>query len=156
MEKVKTPKLELTDGERTSLRAHTIKLSGILAYAPDELAVLMGASEARAREVWALADFQRIPTIGIRFAEDLVFLGFGSVAELRGKDPAKLTDAFELKKGYRTDPCVEDQFRLAVFFADTGIASRKWWDFTRERKAYREAHGYPKSRPAQTWIEARG
>ena len=114
----------------------------------------MGVSPARAREVWALADFQRIPTVGIRFAEDLVFLGFRSVDGLKGKNPAELADAFELKKGYRTDPCVEDQFRLAVFFADTGDTSKKWWDFTGERKQYRKAHGYPETRPEKTWVEA--
>lgn len=153
MKSTNTPKLELTKEERSSLRSHKIKISQILDYGADELEVLLGVSEQRAREVYALADFQRIPTVGIRFAEDLFFLGYCRIDELKGKDPAILLNAYELKKGYRTDPCVEDQFRLAVHFANTGDASKKWWDFTPERKQYRRDFGYPENRPEKIWID---
>ncbi len=59
----------------------------------------------------------------------------------------------EKKKGYRTDPCVEDQFRLAVYFAKTKDYTKKWWNFTLERKQYREKFGYPKDRPELNWYE---
>lgn len=153
MKSTKTPKLQLTGEERSNLRKHNIKIAQILHYDADELQVLLGVPVQRAREVYALADFQSIPTVGIRFAEDLVFLGFKSVADLKGKDPAVLLNAYELKKGYRTDPCVEDQFRLAVHFANTGDPSKKWWDFTSERKHYRRDFGYPENRPEKIWID---
>jgi hypothetical protein len=153
MKSTKTPKLELTEKERSNLRKHRLKISEILDYGADELEVLLGVCEERAREVYALADFQRIPTVGIRFAQDLVFLGYGQVADLKGGNPAALTDAYELKKGYQTDPCVEDQFRLAVHFANTADTSKKWWDFTPERKKYRQEFGYPPTRPVKIWID---
>lgn len=146
-------KLELSDTERKNLRKNKIKKSEILEYASDELAVLLNVSEARAKEIYALADFQQIPSIGIEFAKDLVFLGYFSVEELNGKSGAELTDHYEKKKGYKTDPCVEDQFRLAVDFAKNRDYSKKWWDFTNDRKKYRIEIGYPKDRPKINWTE---
>jgi len=146
-------KLDLTDEERRLLRKHKIKKSELLEYAYDELAVLLNVSEGRARELYALADFQRIPSIGIEFARDLIFLGYYNIQELRSKDGAKLLDDYEYQKGFFTDPCVEDQFRLAVDFANNQDYTKRWWDFTKERKAYRSKIGYPKSRPTVKWTE---
>jgi len=146
-------KLDLTDEERRLLRKHKIKKSELLEYAYDELAVLLNVSEGRARELYALADFQRIPSIGIEFARDLIFLGYYNILELRSKDGAKLLDDYEYQKGFFTDPCVEDQFRLAVDFANNQDYTKRWWDFTKERKAYRSNTGYPKSRPSVKWTE---
>lgn len=146
-------KLPLSDPERASLRKNKVKISEILNYVVDELEVLLDTNQQRARELYALAEFQTIPSIGIRFAEDLVFLGYFSLNELKGKDGAKLTDDYELKKGYWIDSCVEDQFRLIVHHANTGDTGKTWWDFTKERKAFREKHGYPSSRPETSWTE---
>jgi Pathogenicity locus len=145
--------LDLSDNERTNLRKNKIKKSEILKYAADELADLLNVSDARAKEIYALADFQQIPSIGIEFAKDLIFLGYYSVEELNGKSGAELTDLYEKKKGYQTDPCVEDQFRLAVDFAKNKDYAKKWWDFTNERKQYRNEFGYPKDRPEIKWTE---
>lgn len=146
-------KLELSDSERKALRKNKIKKSEILEYASDELSVLLNIPEVRAKELYAFADFQQIPSIGIEFAKDLVFLGYYSVEELRTKNGAELTDQYEKKKGYKTDPCVEDQFRLAVDFAKNNDYSKKWWDFTNERKKYRNEFGYPIDRPKTNWTE---
>lgn len=143
--------LNLSDQERKKLRQHKIKKSQLLDYALDELEVILEVSPARAKEIYALADFQRIPSIGIKFAEDLIFLKYYSISELSGKDGAELTDEYERQKGYRIDSCVEDQFRLAVFFAETNDHSKRWWDFTNERKKFRTAHGYPDDRPQMEW-----
>ncbi|MEL6918551.1 MAG: helix-hairpin-helix domain-containing protein, partial [Bacteroidota bacterium] len=145
--------LNLSYRERSNLRKNKVRISEILDYAVNELEEILSVSPERAREVYALADFQRIPSIGIRFAEDLTFLGYYSVDELRNKDGALLTDTFEKKKGYSTDVCVEDQFRLAVHFANTNDYSKNWWDFTQERKKFRIEMGYPKDRPKTTWQE---
>lgn len=146
-------KLELSETERKNLRKNKIKKSEILEYAADELAVLLNISEVRAKEIYALADFQQIPSIGIEFAKDLIFLGYYSVKELNGKSGAELIDNYEKKKGYKTDPCVEDQFRLAVDFAKNKDYSKNWWDFTNIRKEYRIEIGYPKDRPKTNWTE---
>jgi hypothetical protein len=153
MNNKKNIKLELSDNERTNLRKNKIKKSEILKYTADELAVLLNVSGLRAKELYALADFQQIPSIGIEFAKDLIFLGYYCVKELKEKNGAELTNLYEKKKGYQTDPCVEDQFRLAVDFAENMDYSKNWWDFTNERKQYRNEFGYPKDRPENKWTE---
>ncbi len=130
-------KLPLTNVEKATLKRNKIKIADILNYASDELEVLLNSTPERVKELYALAEFQTVPSIGIKFAEDLVFLGYYSLNELKNKDGAKLMDEYEQKKGYCIDPCVEDQFRLVVNFAKTNDTTKTWWDFTAERKKYR-------------------
>lgn len=138
------------------LKQNKIKIKDIPLFAADELEMLLGISSSRAREILALIEFQKIPSVGIRFAEDLVSLGYYSISELKGKNGAKLTDEFELNKGYWIDPCVEDQFRLVVHYAETGENNKNWWDFTNDRKTFRLKNGYPPGRPKKAWFEAAG
>lgn len=149
-------KLSLTDAEKVNLRKNKIKIAHILDFETDELEVLLNATTERAKEIHALAEFQTVPSVGIKFAEDLVFLGYYSLNELKNKNGAQLTDEYELKKGYWIDPCVEDQFRLVVNFANTHDTKKTWWDFTEERKKFRAESGYPKSRPQKSWVEILG
>jgi hypothetical protein len=146
-------KLPLTEVEKINLRKSKIKIANIVDFATDELEVLLNSTPERAKEICALAEFQTVPSIGIKFAEDLVFLGYYSLKDLKDKDGAKLTDEYELKKGYRTDPCVEDQFRLVVNFANTHDTKKSWWDFTEKRKKFRTENGYPTGRPDKAWVE---
>lgn len=146
-------RLPLTDLERANLRKNKIKIANILDFATDELEVLLSATPERAKEIYALAEFQTVPSVGIKFAEDLVFLGYYSLNELKQKDPANLTDEYEQRKGFWVDPCVEDQFRLVVNFANTNDKTKTWWHFTEERKKFRAENGYPKSRPQKAWFE---
>ena len=149
-------KLPLTDIEKANLRKNKIKIANILDFATDELEMLLNTTTERAKEIYALAVFQTVPSVGIKFAEDLVFLGYYTLNELKYKDGAKLTDEYEQKKGYWVDPCVEDQFRLIVNFANTNDTKKTWWDFTEERKKFRTENGYPKSRPQKAWFEILG
>lgn len=149
----KNVKLNLTEAERKSLRKNKVKIAELTSYAPDEAEVLLNTSKERVKELFALAEFQQIPSIGIKFAEDLVFLGYHSISDLKGQSGAGLVDAYEQKKGYWIDSCVEDQFRLAVHYANTQDSSKNWWDFTKERKAYRAAKGYPANRPETCWYD---
>jgi hypothetical protein len=146
-------KLPLTDVEKANLRKHKIKIASILDFSSDELEVLLNSTAERAKEIYALAEFQTVPTVGIKFAEDLVFLGYYSLNELKPKDGAQLTDEYERKKGYWVDPCVEDQFRLIVNFANSNDTRKTWWDFTEERKKFRAENGYPQSRPQKAWFD---
>lgn len=104
-------------------------------------------------ELHALVEFQLIPSIGVRFANDLISMGYYSLEELKEKDGASLLDEFELTRGYWIDPCVEDQFRLVVDFAKNGISKRYWWEYSDERKAFRTKYGYPANRPLKAWHE---
>ncbi len=146
-------KLPLTDGEKAILRKNKIKIANVLDFAIDELEVLLHVSPERAKEIYALAEFQTVPSVGVKFAQDLVFLGYFSLNELKQKDGAKLTDEYEQKIGYWIDPCVEDQFRLVVNFANTNDTTKTWWHFTEERKKFRIESGYPANRPQKAWFE---
>jgi hypothetical protein len=146
-------KLPLTGFEKANLRKQKVKLSEILNYALDELEVILDTTPERAKEMYALAEFQTVPSIGIKFAEDLVFLGYYSLNDLKDKSGAKLTDEYEQKKGHWIDPCVEDQFRLVVNYAETKDTTKTWWSFTEERKKYRLENGYPANRPKLPWHE---
>lgn len=153
MKTTKQIKLPLTAIEKNLLKKNKIKISDITNLAADELEILLNISPARSKELIALCEFQKIPSIGIRFTEDLVFMGYYSVSDLRDKDGSTLTDDFEQKKGYWIDPCVEDQFRLIVYYANTFDSSKRWYDFTEERKKFRSENGYPKNRPQKAWHE---
>ena len=107
-------------------------------------------------EIYAHVEFQQIPSIGIKFTQDLISMGYYSLKELKGKDGALLTEEFEFLKEYWIDPCVEDQFRLVVHYANTKDDSKNWWDFTLERKMYRIQNGYPSNRPKKAWFEVAG
>jgi hypothetical protein len=146
-------KVPLTDIEKANLRKNKIKMANLLDFTTDELQVLLDTSADRAKEIYALAEFQTIPSIGIKFAEDLVFLGYYSLNELKNKDGSNLINEYESKKGYWVDPCVEDQFRLVVHYANTNDNKKMWWDFTENRKKFRLENGYPASRPNKAWFD---
>lgn len=145
--------LKVTPAEVKKLRALKIRKSEMHLHNIEVLQTLLVTSKIRAMELFALSEFQRLPSVGIRFAHDLIWMGYYSLQDLKGKDPAKLTDQYELEKGVWTDPCVEDQFRLVVHFANHPNSKLNWWDFTPERKAFREKNGYPSTRPKKPWFE---
>ncbi|HZY81927.1 MAG TPA: helix-hairpin-helix domain-containing protein [Cyclobacteriaceae bacterium] len=147
--------MELTTTERRKLRASRIKLKEIHLHSIKELQDLLSVSKIRAMELYALSEFQSVPSIGIRFAHDLIAMGYYSLKDLKGKDPALLLNKYERQLGVWADPCLEDQFRLAVHYANNPDSKKNWWDFTAERKAYREKNGYPSTRPKRAWYELR-
>ncbi|TDO26248.1 helix-hairpin-helix domain-containing protein [Sediminibacterium goheungense] len=146
--------LEVTPAELRKLRALKIKKSEMHLHKVEVLQKLLDTSSIRAMELFALSEFQSIPSVGIRFAHDLIGMGYYSLQDLKRKDGAKLTDQYELQKGVWVDPCVEDQFRLVVHFANHPNSKLNWWNFTPERKAFREKNGYPSTRPKKPWFES--
>lgn len=108
---------------------------------------MLGCTEERAKYLIALSQFQTIPSVGPDLAKHVIDLGYYSLAELKGREPAKLFDQLEQLYGYRLDPCVEDSIRLIVHNAETSHSEKRWWDFTEERKLYRHKYGYPDTRP---------
>lgn len=145
--------LNLIKNERTAMRKNKIRKQDISYFSPDEISLLLKISEERVRVLYALVDFQQIPSIGIKFAEDLVFLGYYSIEALKNQTGPALLNVYELKKGFKTDPCVEDQFWLAVDFANNKDYSKNWWSFTKDRKEFRAKNGYPKNRPETNWAD---
>ncbi|WP_295649572.1 helix-hairpin-helix domain-containing protein [uncultured Mucilaginibacter sp.] len=150
---MKTPKLDLTDTEKILLKNAGIRISELAHYAADELAMILSTTLHRAKCILAHIEFQSIPSVGPIFAQDLVDMGYFSIAELKDKDGAQLLNEHERLMGVWTDPCVEDQFRLVVHYANNPGSKKQWWNFTCERKIFREAFGYPESRPQKAWHE---
>lgn len=145
--------LEITPEEMKKLRALKIKKSELHHHSADELQQWLAVSKQRAKELYALSEFQSVPSVGIRFACDLIGMGFYSMNELKKKDGAKLTDQYERQQGVWIDSCVEDQFRLVVHYANHADSKLNWWNFTAQRKAFRAAKGYPPNRPTKPWYE---
>ena len=153
MKAQKTIKLNLLPYEQNRLRTHKIRIRDITIYPVEELSSILQISSSRAMELHALVEFQSIPSIGIKFAEDLISLGYYTLEELKDKEGAKLIEDLELSKGTWIDPCAEDQCRLVVHYAKHKDNSKNWWDFTEDRKKYRKENGYPANRPKKAWFE---
>lgn len=154
MGKKKTPKLPLTEDERRRLRKLKVTLSDIHQLGVDQLSYLLETDAERTKVIKALAEFQQVPSIGHKLAEKLVHnLGVCSLEQLKGANPAELFDRLEVGLGCWTDPCVEDQIRCVVHYAEHPESQRQWFDFTEERKRFREMNGYPATRPTAAWYE---
>ncbi|MGP4108488.1 helix-hairpin-helix domain-containing protein [Virgibacillus sp. L01] len=148
------PKLELSQSEKAQLRRAKIKISEVHTISKQELSQNLGISDERAQTVKALAEFQEVPSIGHELAKKLVRrLDFYALKELKDKSVAELFDELEKRLGVWTDPCVEDQMRCVVYFANNPNSTKKWFDFTNERKDYRKKVGYPEDRPKKAWYE---
>ena len=143
----------LTQTEKQLLKNKKITQKLLQNYAPDEIAAVLKVSPQRAKELNALAEFQSIPSLGINFAEELIAQNYYSLEQLKGKSAVELFNAFERHCGAWADPCVEDSYRLLVHYIEHRDQSKRWWDFTAERKAYREKFGFPADRPVQPWYE---
>ena len=83
-------RLDILLTEKRKLRAKKIRLNEIHHQSQDYLQRMLNISKIRAMELQALSEFQSIASIGIRFAQDLISLGFYSLRDITGKDPAKL------------------------------------------------------------------
>jgi hypothetical protein len=139
--------LELTTAEKQVLKENKITQKSLIDLAIDEIIAVLNPEPQRARVLQALFEFQAIPSIGVRFAHDLMFLDYYRLDDVRYKNGPDLLNEYEHKLGYKVDPCVEDQFWLVVNYANHPQSKKQWWDFTAARKAYRNEHGYPNTRP---------
>ena len=145
--------LDLTPLEKAQLRKNSIKLKDLKNYTVAELFFFLKCSTLRASEIFALTEFQTVPSIGIKFAYDLLSMGYYRLDELKDKNGADLINDLERLTGAWIDPCVEDQCRLVVHFANHPDSKKNWWDFTAERKQYRLENNYPADRPEKAWFE---
>ncbi|MFT6809877.1 MAG: ABC-type uncharacterized transport system substrate-binding protein [Saprospiraceae bacterium] len=59
-------KLNLTEIEKSKLRKHKVKIREVPALSVNEIERLLEVITQRAREIFALAEFQSIPSIGIK------------------------------------------------------------------------------------------
>ncbi|WP_404458614.1 helix-hairpin-helix domain-containing protein [Oceanobacillus kapialis] len=148
------PKLPLSNDERVVLRKAKVKLRELHTFDSEQIAQLLGVSSNRAKTLKGLADFQRVPSVGNKLADRLVFqLNLFSLCEIKEMDGGKLFDELERTLGVWIDSCVEDQIRCVINFANNPESKKQWYDFTNVRKAYRNQVGFPKDRPTKAWYE---
>jgi len=145
--------LELTTEEKQLIKNRKIPQKELTNYAIDEMITILDANAERAKILKTLFEFQTIPSIGIKFAKDLMLLGYHDLDSLKDKSGPGLLNDYEKHIGKWTDPCVEDQFWLVVHYANYPDSKKQWWDFTSERKAFRSQYGYPSDRPTNAWFE---
>jgi hypothetical protein len=139
--------LELTSAEKGLLKEKKITQKALADLAIDEVIDVLHAKADRAKILQALFEFQSIPSLGIEFARDMMFMGYYKVSDIKDKTGPELINQYERKLGYRVDPCVEDQFWLVVENANNPDSKKVWWDYTQLRKDYRIKNGYPADRP---------
>lgn len=78
----------------------------------------------------SLKDFERIPGVGAKIAEDLWSMGYRSVQDLQGENPEMLYQRLCDHHGARVDRCMLYVFRCAVYFASNENHDPellKWW-----------------------------
>ncbi|MPQ26771.1 helix-hairpin-helix domain-containing protein [Bacillus paralicheniformis] len=146
-------KLPLTKKERSNLRTAKVKIKNTAYMDLSVLAHALGSSLKRAAYIKALAQFQTVPSIGPKMAQCAVDLGYYSLDDIKHESGADLIIRLEKLKGYWEDPCAEDALRCIVHYANDPESGKSWWDFTAERKIYRERCGYPPDRPSTPWYE---
>ena len=140
--------------EKTKLRKAKVKISEVHILSIDQLARIMDISVERAKVIKGLVEFQNVPSIGYKLAEKLVYnLNIFSLEEIKNKNGADLFDELEQCLKVWTDSCVEDQIRCVINYVNDLNSSLQWFDFTNERKNYRDKVGYPEERPKIAWYE---
>ena len=80
-----------------------------------------------------IINFQDIPNVGKAIEVKLSLLGFIKPAQLIGKDPYKIFNDLQIITNKKHDHCLLDVFISAVKYMEGG-PSKKWWEFTKERK----------------------
>jgi len=77
-------------------------------------------------------EFQGIPGVGKKTAEDFWDMGYRSVAELRNRNPQEMYQHLNRIRGVQTDPCMLYVFRCAVYYASEKRHEPellKWWNW---------------------------
>src|SRR5262249_54781229 len=116
----KPPRLDLSPLERRALARAKLTTSELGDLSGEDVFRRTQGAIApdRAEEIAALAAFQRLGSIGLECARDLVKLGLRRRDDLKGRDAIELYRSLCAMTNTRQDPCVEDVFRCAIAQVD--------------------------------------
>ncbi len=77
-------------------------------------------------------ELQKIPGVGPKMEEDLLQLGYTTIASLKGQYPQVMYERSCAIHGMQLDRCVLYVYRCAVYFAETACPDPekcKWWNW---------------------------
>lgn len=78
------------------------------------------------------SELLQIPSVGPKTAEDLIRIGYPTIASLRGADPEELYRLDCEARGFLVDRCQLYVYRCAVYYAETENPDPekcKWWNW---------------------------
>lgn len=81
----------------------------------------------------AFQEFQKIPGVGVRIAEDLWNLGYRKSEDLRNEDPQTMYDRLCELQGSKVDRCMLYVFRCAIYYVrekNPKPELLKWWNWS--------------------------
>ncbi len=73
----------------------------------------------------AIAKLRSVPGISAKAAEGLFELGITSKEDLKGRDPVGLYEELRNKPGSYAEPCMLNQFKIAVKGAERSIEGER-------------------------------
>lgn len=81
-----------------------------------------------------MGELQKIPGVGKQTEQDLIAIGYPTIASLRGANPEKLYEQECIRQGAKVDRCVLYVYRCVVYYANTSPDERKpellkWWNW---------------------------
>lgn len=75
-------------------------------------------------------ELRQIPGVGKTIEQDLIRLGYPTIASLKGQDPELIYQKDCVMRGVKLDRCLLYVYRLAVYYADNlqhDPEKLKWW-----------------------------
>lgn len=79
-----------------------------------------------------MGKLRKIPGVGKQTEQDLIRLGYSSIASLKGEDPEAMYERDCTERGIRIDRCQLYVYRCAVYYASTPNPEPdrlKWWNW---------------------------
>ena len=83
-----------------------------------------------------MSDLRNVPGIGAKKEQELMALGYNSLASLKDADPEELYTKSCLLQNEQLDKCVLYAFRCAVAYAkdpEPNPNEYRWWHFTDDK-----------------------
>lgn len=77
-----------------------------------------------------MSELRRIPGVGKQTEQDLILLGYPTIASLKGADPEAMYEKECAVRGIQVDRCQLYVYRCAVYWANTPNPEPekcKWW-----------------------------
>ena len=79
-----------------------------------------------------MSELRKIPGVGVKTEQDLIRLGYKTIASLQDADPEQLYERDCEERGFRIDRCQLYVYRCAVYYASNPNPKPekcKWWNW---------------------------